>query len=196
MHRPVPDGPADFREPHEPLARADESLAVVRSEEELVLSTRAVVHERVRLVKRIVTETVTTTTEVRREELRIERLPASEGDTTQGARPSQRPGLGRLRDWLTPLGSRLRPGSSAGGSSVPFAQQSFDVTLVEEQVVVTKRIVPRERIRVRKEIVTGEQAVADTVRKEQVELQREPATARRDPNNGSIERAEALAGDQ
>jgi stress response protein YsnF len=178
MRRPVPDGPADSREPQEPLARPDEPLAVLRSEEELVLSTRAVAHERVRLVKRIVTETVATTTEVRREELQVERLPASDEDTARSARPSLRlSGVGgRVRDWLTPRGNRLRPASSARSSSVPFAQQSFDVTLMEEQVVVAKRIVPRERIRVRKDIVTSEQAVADTVRNEQVDLQREPAT--------------------
>ena len=45
MRRPVPDGPADSREPHEPLACLDEPVAVLRSEEELVLSTGAVVHE-------------------------------------------------------------------------------------------------------------------------------------------------------
>lgn len=178
MRRPVPDRPADSHEPHEPLAPPDEPLAVLRSEEELVLSPRAVAHAHVRLVKRIVTETVTTTTAVRREEFHIERLPASDEDTARSARPSQRlSGLGgRALDWLTPPGNRLRPASSARSSSVPFAHQSFDVTLTKEQMVVAKLIVPRERIRVRNDIVTSEQAVADTVRTEQVELQREPAT--------------------
>jgi stress response protein YsnF len=178
MRRPVPDPPADSREPHAPLARPDEPVAVLRSEEELVLSPRAVVHEWCVSWKRIVTETVTTITAVRREEFHIERLPASDEDSARSARPSERlSGLGgRVRDWLTPLGNRLRPASSARSSSVPFAHQSFDVTLTKGQMVVAKPIVPRDRIRVRKDIVTTEQAVADTVRKERVELQREPAS--------------------
>jgi stress response protein YsnF len=175
MRRPLRDRPADSREPHEPLARPDERGAVLRSEEELVLSTQ-VAHERVRLLKRIVTETVTT--EVRRQDLHIERLPASDDDTARSAQPSQRLSAlgGRAPDSLTPLGNRLRPASSARSSSVPFAHQSFDVTLTKGQMGVANPVVPRERIRVRKDIVTTEQAVADTVRKEQVELQHEPAS--------------------
>jgi stress response protein YsnF len=175
MRRPVPDhGPTGSQELREPLARPDEPIAMVRSEEELVLSTRAVEHERVRLVKRIVTETVTTTTEVRREELHVERLPAGAGDPpASGEAPERRSGRGgRVRDWLAPLGSRLRSQRTPRSSSVPFAEQSFDVTLMEEQVVVTKRVVPRERVRLRKEVVTSERAVSDTVRKEEVELRR------------------------
>lgn len=52
---------------------SSETAEVVRSEEELRLGTRVVPRERVRLVKRIVSETVTRTFEVRREELVVER---------------------------------------------------------------------------------------------------------------------------
>src|ERR671932_1455217 len=81
MHRSAPGDLTGSREPREPLARPDEPFAMVRSEEELVLSTRAVAHERVRLVKRIVTETVSVTTELRREELHVERLPGDGGES-------------------------------------------------------------------------------------------------------------------
>jgi stress response protein YsnF len=44
------------------------------------------------------------------------------------------------------------------------------VILHEEQPVVEKRTVPRERVRLEKEAVTSEEQVADEVRKEQIDL--------------------------
>lgn len=125
------------------------------------------------------------------------RRPIPQGHCPE--RPAVPAAFGPLRPRAqlgTPLGNRLRPASSARLSSVPFAEQSFDVTLMEEQVVVAKPIVPRERIRVRKDIVTGEQAVADTVRKGQVELQPEPAIGRRAFIDGPGEQADALVADE
>ncbi len=58
-----------------------ETAEVVRSEEELHLGTRIVPRERVRLVKRIVSETVTRTFEVRREELVVERAALDDSVT-------------------------------------------------------------------------------------------------------------------
>jgi stress response protein YsnF len=177
VRRSAPEGPTGSREPLESLARPDEPVAMVRSEEELVLSTRAVAHERVRLVKRIITETVTTTTEVRREELHVERLPADSGESSAASASADAPQGpsargGRLRERLASI-RRRGPSKPAAGSSVPFAQQSFDVVLMEEQVVVNKRVVPRERIRLRKEVVTHQENVAGTVRKEHVALERD-----------------------
>jgi stress response protein YsnF len=42
---------------------------------------------------------------------------------------------------------------------------------MEEQVQVTKRIVPLERVRLRKEVVRLEREVQDSVRKEQVTVE-------------------------
>jgi len=77
-------------DPRDPLRPSDpETSEVVRSEEELRLGTRVVPRERVRLVKRIVSETVTRTFEVRREELLVERAAldgsvAEAGDALSG----------------------------------------------------------------------------------------------------------------
>ena len=63
----------------------DDLPSVVRSEEELAVDKRLVSRERVRLVKRVVTETVTKTFEVRREELHIERVPLDDAASQPAA---------------------------------------------------------------------------------------------------------------
>lgn len=67
-----------------------ESAGLVRSEEELRTSVRRAVSGRVRLRRRIVTETVTRTVEVRREILEVERLEAQEDAAAQTASPGPR----------------------------------------------------------------------------------------------------------
>jgi stress response protein YsnF len=47
------------------------------------------------------------------------------------------------------------------------------VILREEEPVVEKRVQPRERVRLDKDTVTGEERVAEEVRKEQIEVQGE-----------------------
>jgi len=49
------------------------------------------------------------------------------------------------------------------------------MVLYEEEVVTEKRVVPKERIRLTKDTVTGEQQVADEVRKEQIDVDTGPA---------------------
>jgi stress response protein YsnF len=53
------------------------------------------------------------------------------------------------------------------------------VVLREEEPVVEKRVVPRERVRLDKDTVTGEERVAEQVRKEQIQVQDEDAKAGR-----------------
>ena len=48
--------------------------------------------------------------------------------------------------------------------------------LREEEPVVEKRVVPRERVRLDKDTVTGEERVAEELRKEQIEVQDEDRT--------------------
>ena len=45
--------------------------------------------------------------------------------------------------------------------------------------MVEKRVVPRERVRLDKDTVTGEERVAEEVRKEQIEVQDEDETGGR-----------------
>jgi uncharacterized protein (TIGR02271 family) len=46
-----------------------------------------------------------------------------------------------------------------------------EVVLHEEQPVVEKRVVPRERVRLAKEVVTGEEQVTGEVRKEHIDVE-------------------------
>ena len=43
------------------------------------------------------------------------------------------------------------------------------MVLHEEQVVTDKRAVPKERVRMDKDVISDEQQVSETVRKEQIE---------------------------
>lgn len=125
--------------PAPPVDVVDE-VTVTRSEEEIDIGVARRPRERVRVIKQIVTEDVTRTIPVRREELRLiheavdasEPLPAAADDFTPG--------------------------------------EPYFVTLMEEEVVIEKRIVPRERVRVHKETITEERHVSEELRKEQVEV--------------------------
>jgi uncharacterized protein (TIGR02271 family) len=113
--------------------------AMTRSEEELRVGTTEREAGRVRLRKHVVTENVTTTVPVRREELRIEREPITEAD------------------------------AAAAGPAISEEEQ--EVVLHEEEVVVEKRVVPKERVRLGKRTVTEEQTVSEEVRKERIETE-------------------------
>ena len=184
--------------------------SMVRSEEELFIERERVPHERVRLVKRIVTETVTQSVEVRREEFHLERVPLTTsaegvggGDTEPGAgttdpstSPTRAAGYdpgtravasdagagagqsagGRGLSGLKAKASGLvgRAGGRFGGGhgfGEPFEAETIDLTLYEEEVVISKRVVPRERVRIHREIVTVQQRISDNLRKERVEVE-------------------------
>jgi stress response protein YsnF len=112
---------------------------MIRSEERVRVGTQVRAAERVRLRKVIVTEDVTITVAVRREEVRLERLdgaPAEDGV-----------------DALDASGEPL-----------------FEATLYEEVPVVELRVVPRERVRLHKVLVTETRTVTAPRRAERVEL--------------------------
>jgi stress response protein YsnF len=167
----------------------EEIVSLVRSEEELETATRWVERERVRLVKRVITETVTTTIELRREELHIEHIPTGDGEPAPdvlaaNAAPTPAPPRSRavlermppaVRDRIQAAQRRVR----GGLIGTPFADDEAEITLLEERAVVTKRVVPRERVRLRKTIVTDRQPVREDVRRERIELVDEPAADRR-----------------
>jgi uncharacterized protein (TIGR02271 family) len=113
--------------------------AMTRSEEELRVGTAQRESGRVRLRKYVVTEDVTTTVPVSREEVRLEREPITDAN----------------RDAAT--------------SGAEISEEEHEVVLREEEVVVDKRAVPKERVRLDKDTVTEDREVSETVRKEQVE---------------------------
>jgi uncharacterized protein (TIGR02271 family) len=139
--------PADGPAATGPSATSDEETEVVLSEEQLAVETRSVPIERVRVRKAVVTEDVTVTVTVRREELIVERVPV---DAATGA--TAPPELA----------------APAEGGEVEFV-------LHAEEPVVTKRVVPVERVRLRRNEIVEERRITDTVRRERVEVDQEPA---------------------
>jgi uncharacterized protein (TIGR02271 family) len=113
--------------------------AMTRSEEEIEVGTRQVERGRARLRKHVVTENVTTTVPVQREEVRIEREPITDAN----------------------VGDALRGGD--------ITEEEHEVTLRAEEPVVEKRVVPKERVRLDTETVTDERQVSEEVRKERID---------------------------
>jgi uncharacterized protein (TIGR02271 family) len=113
--------------------------AMTRSEEELRVGKTTQERGRARLRKYIVTEQVQTTIPVQREEVRVEREPITDANIEQAL---DGPGL---------------------------SEEEHEVVLHEEQPVVEKRTVPKERVALRRDAVTDEQQISEQVRKEQIE---------------------------
>ena len=113
--------------------------AMTRSEEELRVGTAERETGRVRLRKYVVTENVTRTVPVRREEVRLEREPITDANRDQAL------------------------------SGADISEEEHEVVLHEEEPVVEKRVVAKERVSLGKETVTDEREVSEEVRKEQIE---------------------------
>lgn len=118
----------------------DTDTAMTRSEEELQVGTRSVESGRVRLRKYVVTENVTTTVPVRKEKVRLEREPITDANI----------------------------GDATSGPDI--SEEEHEVILHEEEAVVGKQTVPKERVRLDTETVTDDQQVSEEVRKEQIEV--------------------------
>ena len=114
--------------------------AMTRSEEELRVGTTQRERGRVRLRKYVTTEQVQQTIPVRREKVRVEREPITDANL------------------------------DAATSGPEISEEEHEVVLHEEEPVVEKRVVPRERVRLDKDTVTDEERVAEEVRKEQIEI--------------------------
>ena len=120
---------------------------MVRSEEQLRVGTERVAATRVRLVKYVVTEDVQITVPIRREEIRVEEVPDDASDVAQGDSLVDDDGSGR--------------GAVAGG--LPD-----EIVLHTERPVVTVEVVPTERVRLRTELIEGQETVTGQVQREQV----------------------------
>ena len=114
--------------------------AMTRSEEELRVGTQTRESGRARLRKYVVTETQQVTVPVQREEVRVEREPITDANLEDAT------------------------------SGPAISEEEHEVTLREEEVVVEKRAVPKERVRLGTETVTEERQVSEEVRKEQIEV--------------------------
>mgnify|MGYP003288867399 CR=1 FL=1 len=114
--------------------------AMTRSEEELRVGTETRERGRARLRKHVVTETQQVTVPVQREEVRVEREPITDANL------------------------------DAATSGPAISEEEHEVTLREEEVVVDKRAVPKERVRLDTETVTEERQVSEEVRKEHIEV--------------------------
>ena len=115
--------------------------AMTRSEEELRVGTTQRERGRVRLRKYVTTEQVQQAIPVRREKVRLEREPITDANL------------------------------DAATSGPEISEEEHEVVLREEEPVVEKRVVPRERVRLDTDTVTEERQVGEEVRKEQIEVE-------------------------
>jgi uncharacterized protein (TIGR02271 family) len=114
--------------------------AMTRSEEELRVGTQTRERGRARLRKYVTTETQQVTVPVQREEVRVEREPITDANL------------------------------DAATSGPDISEEEHEVTLHEETPVVSKRAVPKERVRLDTETITDERQVSEEVRKEQIQV--------------------------
>jgi uncharacterized protein (TIGR02271 family) len=115
--------------------------AMTRSEEEVRVDKVSRESGRARLRKYIVTEDVNITVPTQREEVRVEREPITDANA----------------------------GAATAGPDL--SDEEHEVVLHEEEVVVDKQVVPKERVRLDTETVTDEANVSEEVRKEQIEVE-------------------------
>jgi stress response protein YsnF len=128
-------------------AAAGADGAMTRSEEQLRVGTERVATTRARLVKYVVTEEVTLTVPIRREEIRVEQVPVDAPDPVPGE--SLAPDAG--------------PGDRGAASGLPE-----EIVLHAERPVVSVQVVPVERVRLRTDVVTEHEQVTEQVQREQI----------------------------
>src|SRR5208337_2862925 len=148
---PVPDsdiGPGE--EIHIPVRR-----------EQVFVEKRPVVKEEVTVGKRVVQDTEHVGGEVRKEEVRIERV-ACEGDGDMHT--------------AAPQGTTTAPGSApAGADTGATASRTGEgarIQLREEELQVHKQLVETGKVRVRKEVVTEHRTIEVPVQREEIVIER------------------------
>jgi uncharacterized protein (TIGR02271 family) len=123
--------------------------AMTLSEERVNVGTQTREAGRARLRKYVVTENVTQTVPVSREEVRVEREPITEANR----------------------------GDAYSGPAI--SEEEHEVVLHEERPVVEKEAVPTERVRLDTETVTDEVTVNEEVRKEEIDTDVDTDVGRR-----------------
>ncbi len=124
--------------PRQDLVAAAAGTTIIRSEERLRIDTQTVEGGWVRVHKYIVTEDVSVTVQLSREEIRLEWVPAADG------------------------------GDAFPAAREPVSPDMFEIILHAEQPVVTKKIVSAERVRLVTEVVTEDVVVQETLRQERI----------------------------
>jgi uncharacterized protein (TIGR02271 family) len=114
--------------------------AMTRSEEEVRIGKSRHETGRALLRKYVATERVQTTVPVQREEMRVEREPITDDNIDQ---------------------------ATAGPA---ISDEEHEVVLYEDQPVVDKRVLPRERVRLDTETVTDERQISERIRKEHIDI--------------------------
>ncbi len=147
---------------------------MVRSEERLLVSTETVAATRARLVKYVVTEEVTITVPIRREEFRIEEIPIDAPDPGPG---ESLVAPGEAAPATSPSTS---PATSPATSPIPAVAGGLpaEIVLHAERPVVSVEVVPVERVRLRTEVVTGTEQVTDQVQRERIVVDQSGTPAR------------------
>ena len=130
------------------------------SEEQLRVGTERVAATRMRLVKYVITEDVQITVPIRREEIRVEEVPFDEVD--DGIGESLVPGAD-VYD-----AHSAEPASTGTPGGLPE-----EIVLHTERPVVTVEVVPVERVRLRTELVEGQETVTGQVKREQIVVDRD-----------------------
>jgi uncharacterized protein (TIGR02271 family) len=115
--------------------------AMTRSEEEVRVGTERQPAGGARLRKWVETDEVERSVPVRREQARVESEPITDDNVDQAM------------------------------SGPEISESEHEVVLHEEEPVVEKRTVPKERVRLEKDVETDEEQVSEQVRKERIEAE-------------------------
>jgi uncharacterized protein (TIGR02271 family) len=129
--------------------RSSSDDAMTRSEEELEVGTRREKAGTARLRKWVETDHVETTVPVEREEVRVEREPITDANIDK----------------------------AMSGPEITEAEHTE--VLHEEHAVTNKNVVPKERVRLDKEVVTDEEKIEADVAKERIEVEGDARSKRR-----------------
>jgi uncharacterized protein (TIGR02271 family) len=122
--------------------REDDEVRVRRSEEELLVGRREREAGAMRIRKRVRTEIEHLEVPKKRVEVTVERVPVEES----------------------------RSGEEGITATPQIEEEEIVVPVVEEEVVVEKRPVVKEEIRIRKQVVDDVEVIEEDVRKEEVEI--------------------------
>jgi uncharacterized protein (TIGR02271 family) len=114
--------------------------AMTRSEEELRVGKASRESGRARLRKYVVTEDMQKTVPVQREEVRVEREPITDANVDDAT------------------------------SGPDISDEEHEVVLHKEEPVVEKRAVPKERVRLDKDVEVEERTVSEDVRREEIDV--------------------------
>jgi uncharacterized protein (TIGR02271 family) len=132
---------ADAGGPGHDVSGPNTDDAMTRSEEELTVGKTQRETGRARLRKYVVEDEVTQTVPVRREEVRVEREPITDAN------------------------------AEAATDGPAISEEEHEVVLHAEEPVTEKRTVPKERVRLDKDVHEEEREVGDTVRKERIDVE-------------------------